>query len=108
MVSADALLLDRVLHESLSYSHSNGHVDSKAELIEKLVSGRVKYVSIDLDNPEQRLRGEAAIVTAPARMEVVADGEAHRLASIYTAVYWFEDGRWQLAAYHSSTVASRE
>ena len=104
MVAADPERLDLALHESLSYSHSNGRVDSKASLVDKLVSGGVDYVSIDLANPQVRRHGDAAVVTAPMNMKVVAAGETYQLASIYTAVYWFEDGRWQLVAYHSSGV----
>jgi hypothetical protein len=106
LIAADAKRLARVLHPSLTYTHSNGGVDTRDSLIEKVVSGRVDYRAIELEQPEVRVRRDTAVVTGPVRMEVVAGERRFRLKSVYTAVYWWEDRRWQLVAYQSSAVTS--
>lgn len=109
MVAVDLAGLDATLHEGLTYTHSNGRLDTKASLVESLVSGGVDYLDITLDVeaqvPQVRVRGETAVVTAAARMQVAAAGAIHDLTLVYTAVYFREDGRWQLAAYQSAPAA---
>lgn len=104
MVAADSRRLGDALHESLSYTHSDGRVDSKPAMIDSLATGRVDYRSIHLDEPSVRVRDRTAVVTGRAHMEISAGEGRLDLNGAYTAVYWWEDGRWQLAAYHSSRV----
>ena len=102
MVEADADALDARLHSSLTYTHSTGLVDGKRALIDGLISGRVDYQLIDSPDSRARLFGEVAIVSGPVHMRVRADRRTHELDSVYTAVYWWRDERWQLVAYQSS------
>lgn len=102
MVDADRARLDAVLDETLTYVHSNGRVDSKAALVDALVSGRIDYRVIEPGRAAARVFDETGIVTGPVRIEVAAGGRVHRLRSVYTAVYRRRDGRWRLVAYHSS------
>ena len=37
MIEADAAKLDDAFHDDLTYSHSNGRVETKAQLVERLV-----------------------------------------------------------------------
>ena len=105
-IAADPERLRAVLHERLRYTHSTGQVDTRDSLVESLRAGRVDYRVIEAQDPEVRLRDGAAIVTGPVRMEIAAEGRLHRLAGLYTAVYWWEAGRWQLVAYHSGPAPS--
>ena len=102
MIAASAEALDAVLHPSVSYTHSNGRVDSKESLIASLTSGRVDYRAIKTRKREVRSYGDTAIVTGPVRLEVAAGGQIHHLTSVYTAVYRWHENRWQLVAYQSS------
>ena len=45
-----------------------------------------------------------AVVTGLAVMTVSADGQVHKLRSVYTAVYWLVEERWQLLAYQSTST----
>jgi hypothetical protein len=102
LISADPGQLDRVLHDSLTYTHSNGRTDSKVSLVESLESGGVEYRSIEPRRRSVRVHGDTAVVTAAVRMQVAAGDRELDLTSVYTAVYWWQDGRWQLAAYQSN------
>jgi hypothetical protein len=101
MLSANAARLDSVFHNSLTYIHSNGHIDSKESLIGNLLSGRVDYRYVEPDRPLVRVHGDAAVVTGVVRMEVAVGETIRQLRSNYTTANWWEGGRWQLAAYQS-------
>jgi hypothetical protein len=102
MVHADADRLAAVLDDDLTYTHSNGRVDTKASLVAALVSGRIDYRVIVAGDTRARVFGSAGIVTGPVHIEVAAGGRVHRIEGAYTATYWWRAGRWRLVAYHSS------
>lgn len=103
MVGADADRLLAALHEDMSYAHSSGTVDTRASLIESLVSRNVVYRSIETQNTTARVYGETAIVTGESSLHVVSGTAHQRPKLVYTAVYRWQSGRWQLSAYHSSS-----
>jgi len=51
MVDADSVTMDKLTSAKLSYGHSGGHIDDKAEFIRKIVSGKSDFVKLEL--PEQ-------------------------------------------------------
>ena len=104
MVTADGAWLERVLHEELVFTHSNGLVDTRASLIANLTDGRVDYRSIEPRNREVRILEDTAILSAKVRIVVHVDGRRLVLDSAYTAVYIRDGDRWRLAAYHSSPL----
>lgn len=106
MLAADASGLDSLFHRGLTYIHSNGMVDTKESLVGNLTSGRVDYLSVAPESTLARVHGDGAVVSGIVRMEVEAGSTVHRLRSNYTAVYWWESGRWQLVAYQSGAAAA--
>jgi hypothetical protein len=104
MVGADESALYLALHTGLTYIHSNGNVDTKHSLMDAIVTGRVDYRRIE---PGQRIvgfHGHLGVVTGPVGMEVGVEDRVLDLNSTYTAIYWYEGRRWQLATYKSRLV----
>lgn len=62
MINADAGKLKEVTSAELSYGHSGGHVESQSEFIEKIVSGRSDFVTIELREQTVRIVKDIAIV----------------------------------------------
>jgi ketosteroid isomerase-like protein len=104
MVAADPTGLDATLHPSLTYTHSNGKLDTKASLVASLLDGGIDYLSIETLAPQVRVRGDTAVLTSHVRIRVEAALRVHDLEMAVIAVYWKDDGRWQLAAYQSVRV----
>jgi hypothetical protein len=48
MINPEKEGLDQMTDEQLSYGHSSGVIDNKSDFIEKLLSGRSDFVSIEL------------------------------------------------------------
>ena len=103
MITGDMGALDALLHEELIYTHSNGKVDTKTSLMETLAQGDIDYRLIQRGAEAVRVERNAGVVSAPVEMEVAAGGQLHQLTGVYTAVYFWQDGRWQLVAYQSTS-----
>ncbi len=103
MIAGDAGALDALLHDELIYTHSNGEVDTKASLMETLAQGDIDYLKIERGAEAVRLGRNAGVVSAPVEMEVAAGGQLHQITGVFTAVYFWQDGRWQLVAYQSAS-----
>ena len=102
MIAADPARLEAILHPLLTYTHSNGLIDTRDSLVESLVAARVDYRAIAPLDPSVRVLGDTAVITTRAQLEVAAGGQVLDLDSVYTAVYQREAGGWRLVAYHSS------
>ena len=103
MIADDTGALDALLHEELVYTHSNGKVDTKSSLMETLAQGDIDYLKIERGAEAVRLGRNAGVVSAPVEMEVAAGGQLHQITGVFTAVYFWQDGRWQLVAYQSAS-----
>jgi hypothetical protein len=101
MISANRIALEKALHPTLTYVHSNGKLDTRASLVDSLVAGTVDYLSIEPLEPRVRVRDDTAVLTTEIRMQVEAAGVVHDLKMSVTAVYFLTEVGWQLAAYQS-------
>lgn len=104
MVAADIGALERLLADELTYTHTTGTTDSKAELLASLSSGTLKYLSIEPQEMRARPYGEAGVVTGRAAMKVRAGGQELALRIAFTDVYVRRDGRWQMVAWQSTRL----
>ncbi len=62
MIDADKAILEKLVTDKLSYGHSGGHIDDKKEFVEKIVSGKSDFVSIDLSEQTVSVSGKIAVV----------------------------------------------
>ena len=98
MVSGDRAALADIAAEQLSYGHSGGLVENKAEFVEKIASGNSDFVSITLSEQSIAISGKTAIVRQ--RLDAVTNdggkpGEAH----IRVLLVWQKQGKqWKLLA----------
>jgi hypothetical protein len=62
MVSGERAALESIAADQLSYGHSGGLVETKAQFVEKIASGQSDFVSIELKNQSMTISGNTAIV----------------------------------------------
>jgi ketosteroid isomerase-like protein len=103
-VAGDAAALDFRLAEDLSYCHSNGKCETKAEYLGNLRSGSTRYRKLELVSARVRRYGEIAILNGQARVDADMAGNQVIAQLAYTDVYRRERGRWRLIAWHSSRM----
>lgn len=98
----DAAALGRVLADDLIYVHSGGVVDSKAQYIAKVTSGKQVYKGVD--QFKIKIRGEGSVATAQywARMRGInATGDFDD--KLVVAHIWVKTGGVWRMAYHQTT-----
>jgi hypothetical protein len=102
MVAADGPAMRRWMAEDLAYVHSTGTVETREELIDGLVDGRLRYLALVPSRREVRFLGPAAaLVSGQAGIQAAAGATTVDFDALYLAVYGFADGRWQLRAWQS-------
>ncbi len=96
--------LAEILADDLTYTHSNGLLDGKEQLLESLNSGKTLYQSIQSEEIKVRILGETAIINGIAAMRVWSNGQTNNLHLRYTDVYAKRNGKWQLITWQSTRL----
>ncbi|WEK71019.1 MAG: nuclear transport factor 2 family protein [Candidatus Chryseobacterium colombiense] len=62
MISGEKPELESLILPELTYGHSGGHIDDAKEFVEKLVSKKSDFLTIDITNQTVNIVGNTAIV----------------------------------------------
>jgi hypothetical protein len=62
MLDGNKASLEALTHEKLSYGHSGGLVENREEFVEKLVSGKSDFLTMELSSQTIIVSGKTAIV----------------------------------------------
>lgn len=105
MRSPDARTLSSLLSEDLRYAHSTGAVDTRASLMEVLLTGKTKYLGFEYQQRNFSFPAPGiALMTGRARVKAAtATGEMDSTLS-FLAVWREEDGHWRFLAWQSCKV----
>jgi hypothetical protein len=103
-IDGDAKALGQVLDDALEYVHSNGEVNTKAEFIESLTSGKRDYVTTSFEIQSVRTLGDVAIIRGTAKVTVADNGQTRDLDLGYTDIWVWKDKRWQMTAWRSARM----
>lgn len=101
-LAVDKAKLGEILADDLRYAHSTGAVDTKAGLIEALVSGKTKYVAFDYE--ERKFTFPApTIALMTGRTHIKAQTANGLVDSVlgYLGVWKEEAGKWHFLSWQS-------
>lgn len=104
MVRDDLLSLDTLLASELTYIHSDGALESKAQFLSTLKSGQLRYQAIEPTDLEARLYGNVGVVTGRSRMRVRVGSELLRFSIRFTALYRRAATSWVLVAWQATRL----
>ena len=104
LLGPDLPTLEKLFHDRLSYAHSSGVRDTKAEYLEKIESGYYDYARID--HPVERVDvvGDTALVVGRMTADLTVQGTPKTLDVLALAVWTKATGDWQLIAYASTPL----
>jgi hypothetical protein len=98
MISGNQKDLESIVMDELTYGHSGGHVEGKAEFVEKLSSGKSDFVSIDLSEQTIQVTKKVGVV----RHNLVAEtNDNNKPATVHLKILLIfvkDDGKWKLLA----------
>ena len=84
---------------------ANARIRSKAEWVEGVRSGGLKYESVDLHNLKVRQYGDTAVVTGEYTQKATSGGQDYGARGAYATTWLKRRGRWQAIASGFSRVA---
>jgi len=100
---ADAVALDSLLADDMTYGRSSGAVDTKAEYLRSLgATGPYALDSLVPVDLAVRVFGEAAVVTGRLIVKLRAQPEPYTIR--FTDVWARRGGRWQLVAFQATRL----
>jgi hypothetical protein len=104
MIQFNPTTLDSIFADDLTYTHTNGRVDSKQQLLAALQSGELKYEEINYLETNVRIYGEVAVVTGSAGMKVQAKSQTLGFNLRFMNVYVKQKGFWKMVAWQSTRL----
>lgn len=100
MIRADKTLLEMVTADELSYGHTSGVIENKAEFIDAIVGDNKRDVFKQIGLSEQTISilGETAIVRNHFKAEVLVNGTLIRPDIKVLQVWVLKGNEWKLLA----------
>lgn len=99
LISADVGELKRIYAEDYVQYDESGVSSTRQDLIEKLTSGKVRFVSmVSTGRRVRMLREGCAIVQGSEEDDIEQEGQRFPVEYIYMDVVMKRDGGWQIVA----------
>ena len=75
-MTKDKAALEKLLHDDLTYTHSNAHNESKADVIKAVTTGKASVESIVFSDTTVRVYGNTALVKGKVDITNSVDGKS--------------------------------
>lgn len=98
MIDGDRANLTKVAAEDLSYGHSSGKVQTKAEFVDGIASGASDFVTIDLTDQTIKVSGNTAIVRHKLSAQTNDGGKPGSTVLGIMLIFQKQAGVWKLLA----------
>ncbi|HTF80673.1 MAG TPA: nuclear transport factor 2 family protein [Cytophagales bacterium] len=107
MIDGNKANLEALTAEALSYGHSGGHIEDKAEFVEKIVSGKSDFLTIALSNQSIKVVDNIAIVRHDLKGTTNDKGNPSEVSLHVLLVWQKQQGKWLLIARQAVKVAHK-
>ncbi|MET0635692.1 MAG: nuclear transport factor 2 family protein [Chitinophagaceae bacterium] len=98
LINADSSSLAALFMDQLTYGHSSGIVENKQQAIERLITGKSDFVTIDLSEQQVQVLGKTAIVRHIFSATTNDGGKPGDVKIKVLQVWQKVDGKWKLLA----------
>ena len=104
MVKGDAAYLETALDAALTYHHSSGSAQTRAEFLGAIRAGSLKYKSIEAIERKVRRFGSLVVITGIIRVQAFNNGEVVDMKARFTDVYENRDGKLLQVAWQNTRI----
>jgi hypothetical protein len=101
LIRKDSVTLSRLLSDDVSYGHSNGLLQSKAQLIRDVVSGVQDYKSIEPSNMSIHIYDNTGVITMQSKISMSMQGKPLDLSMNVLWVWIMQNKEWKMVARQS-------
>jgi ketosteroid isomerase-like protein len=98
LLSADKAQLEQLAADQLSYGHSDGRVQTKAQFVDGVITRKALVKSLTFPELTVAVAGDAAIARHIYASESETDGKPNNVRIGVLAVWQKQDGSWKLLA----------
>lgn len=107
LLQKDEVVLKSVLHNDLSYGHSNGWIQSKDDILNDFKSGKLTYNNLENNSSAiVRINKKYATVKTNTNAEGSVNGTAFKL-TLHVMQFWIKTKKgWQLIARQSAKLSA--
>jgi len=107
LVEKDTIVLKQVLHNDLSYGHSNAWVETKSDLMKNLYNGKISYDKIKNKDFTWITGKDWASVRSAADINYTLDNKEGKL-KLHVLQVWHKTNKgWQLLARQSTKIEDK-
>ena len=103
-LAGDVAALDSMMTDDLTFMHANAAVETKAEFLDALKTGRYKYQSLTDEEHRVRVHGDTGIVSGTCRILVTASGKDIDIRVGFTELWVKERGAWRMVLWQATQV----
>ncbi len=103
-IKPDVAGLAAMMTDDLTYTHSSGVTETKAEFLEGVKNGKYVYRSIESKDRRVRLHGDAAIVSGTAHIVVEPGGKRTDIDLYFSELYVKRGGAWRMALWQATRL----
>ena len=93
-----------MMTDDLTFMHANAAVETKAEFLDALKTGRYKYQSLTDEEHRVRVHGDTGIVSGTCRILVTASGKDIDIRVGFTELWVKERGAWRMVLWQATQV----
>ncbi len=93
-----------VLDDQAKYVHSNGWIQTKQEVLDDVVSGKLDYREVIVSEASVRLYPNMAILIGKGKFSGIVNKNPFTIELLYTEVYVKEGTKWLLASRHANKM----
>ena len=105
MLDADSVMLDKLVSPKLSYGHSGGHIDDKTEFVQKIVSGKSDFVTLEFPEQSISISKNTAIVRHKFNAVTNDNGKPGEVHLAVLLIWQKQHGQWKLLARQAVKVS---
>lgn len=98
MVDADSAMLEKLVSPKLSYGHSGGHIDDQKEFVQKIVSGKSDFVTLEFAEQTISISKNVALVRHEFNARTNDGGKPGEVHLAVLLVWQKLHGHWKLLA----------
>ena len=102
MVRQEIEILNALLGDDLSYTHSGGYTDTKSSFLARIRDGRGRYLGVDYSDAQViPLAGDSVVVRGRAQIRLEDTPGYH---VFFLDVWTLRDGGWKMVAWQATRI----
>ena len=105
MEKRDMAAMDRLHADELVFINTKGRLLNKAEYLEEVRSGNLKFLSVETDDYHFCVYGDTVIMSGRAKSVVEYHGVVNKRPRRFTSVFIKLQGQWRLVAHQATLIA---